>query len=72
MPHLALRTTLPKLQIARMVAHACGAAVEIWTAAWQDIAMRAFEAGNPPLPPAETDESQTPQPAPRRNIRLVG
>jgi hypothetical protein len=66
------RTKLPWLKIAQMVAHACGADVDIWTAAWQDIAMRDFDAVNPPLPPADADGSQAPQAAPRRNIRLVG
>jgi hypothetical protein len=66
------RTTLPRLQIAQMIAHACGADVDIWTAAWRDIAMRAFDAENPPLPTADADGSPAPQPAPRRNMRLVG
>jgi len=41
-------------------------------AAWQDIAMQAFDAENPPLPPAEAAPYQAPQPEPRRNMRLVG
>jgi Helix-turn-helix domain len=66
------RTTLPQLKITQMIARACGADVNVWTAAWQDIAMRDFDAENPPLPSAETDESRTSQSAPRRNMRLVG
>ena len=67
------RTTLPKLQIAQMIALACGADVDIWTAAWQDIAMLSAPSTPKTAPaPAETDESQAPQPTPRRNMRLVG
>jgi hypothetical protein len=43
----------------------------VWTAAWQAIAMRAFEAENPPLP-SEKDEPQAPRQDLSRNMRLVG
>jgi hypothetical protein len=65
------RATLPQLRIAQMIAHACHADVEIWTAAWQAIAMRAFEAENPPLPAVDEDDPQAPRRDPPRNMRLV-
>lgn len=63
------RTTPPPLGITQAVVRACHADVETWTAAWQDIAMREFDAAN--LPPPEEDGSRPPGPASDRNIRLV-
>jgi len=43
------RLSLPPLRIVQMIAEACGAWVPEWTAAWQAIALRQFDAENPPL-----------------------
>lgn len=43
------RTSLPPLRIVQMVVEACGAWVPEWTATWQAIALRQFDAENPPL-----------------------
>ena len=63
------RGTLPQLRIVKMIVHACGADVEVWTAAWQALAMIEFEAGNPPLP-AQNDRRDSGTP-PTHNIRLA-
>jgi hypothetical protein len=46
----ARRTTLPWPRIVEMLVHACHIGTKTWTAAWQPIAMRDFEAESPPLP----------------------
>jgi Helix-turn-helix domain len=66
------RAALPKPQIVQMIVRACHADVEVWTAAWQALAMRAFEAENPPLPAAEQDDPRATRGDPPRTMRLVG
>jgi hypothetical protein len=43
------RLSLPPLRIVQMIVEACGAWVPEWTAAWQAIALRQFDAENPPI-----------------------
>jgi hypothetical protein len=42
------RTTLPKLNIVQIIVHACSGDLSEWTAAWQAISVRKFQAENPP------------------------